>query len=638
MMSKLVRGKFLWIVLLGFAFWFVGAYLFHYKLNPALNADRIASFERAVQDKQAQLNTTLHALGRNFPETDTLPNQFNYASKFTEKTGFSFFAYQDGEMSVWTSNQVSLPPLADSLWLGAKVIQFGNGWYLLDTCIVKDRMYVGTYLLKSVFKYQNEDLVNAFNPDLAQSINAEIAEGDGSIAINNIDGKRLFSIIPTQDTAQNDSLEVVIFFAYLVGLIILIQLLINAFQKVILSRPYLLIIFPLGIVFLRYLWLKAEWGGYFSDFQLFNPELFGASEMAPSLGDLTINIAIFYFIVHFLLKRTRNWFASGNQKLKLGLVVIPLFLISFYMAYQINEIIYSLVYNSKISFNLEHLFELNIYSFISLTLIGASFYAYFRLVQYIIIQLKICQFEWNRLAFLWVITSCVYIVVDQFYFDQSILTSLWPIFLSGSLLWFHYKEKDYKFIHVIIMVAFVAFYASYILQGYSSDKEKELRILQAEKIAHDDDVLTELDYQEIEGRMVADRFVVPYYSSDFDQRDFNEHIEEKYYGDLRSKYELHFYLFDADKKLVKDASNFDLKTYDRYEEIITESGKVSSISENLFYIKDYTDNLNYLANLEIEYDDSLYGYLVTEFRSKIFLKTLVCRLYCWKETHKSRVR
>src|SRR5690606_14961615 len=109
----------------------------------------------------------------------------------------------------------------------------------------------------------------------------------------------------------------------------------------------------------------------------------------------------------------------------------------------------SLIYDSKLSFDLEKLFDFSIYSFIGVTIIGASYYAYFRLLQYIIIQLKKNDFELNRLAFLWALSSCVYVIIDQVYFEHSFLTSLWPVILSATLLWFQFKEQEFKFVHVI---------------------------------------------------------------------------------------------------------------------------------------------------------------------------------------------
>jgi signal transduction histidine kinase len=366
------------------------------------------------------------------------------------------------------------------------------------------------------------------------------------------------------------------------------------------------------------LWLSLSIKGLLSDFEIFNPELFASSIFVPSLGDLIINIAIFYFLVHFLLKRTRNWFKEGNKKLKLVVFVVPLFLVSFYAAFKINDIIYSLVYDSRISFDLERIFDFSIYSFISLSIIGASFYAYFKLLQYIIIQLKKNDFERNRLAFLWALTSGIYIFLDQFYFEHSFLTSLWPIILSGSLLWFQVREKDYKFVHVISVVAFIAFYAAYILQGYSESNERELRVAEAEMIAKDKDPFSEFDYDDAIRALKKDSVLVTYLNEEKRPENFSEDLETKYFDKLKNDFDLNFYLFSSNQKRIEEFGNYDLVDYARFEDILTLSGEASAINRHLFFIKDYTDKLTYVGKYDVMDADTVCAYLFTELRSKKF--------------------
>ncbi len=605
----------MWAALIGFFFWVLGSYLYHFQLYSDIEQGGITDFENAFQEKTAELVKEVDRFSKSYPENSSADERFAYAQKFEKETGYAFLSFNADTLDLWSSNRISIPNPSDSYWEQNVIVLLENGWYKLATLRDKERLFVGAFLIKNEYKYENEDLVNEFSPELAPNLKGEITFDEEGFAVHDETGKPIFSIVPVQEVEKNASLEIIIFLCYLLGLVILFQLLLNAFQRLLISKPLLLIVFPLTVVTLRYLWLKSDWTGFFADFELFNPELFASSEVAPSLGDLIINVSIFYFLVHFLLKRTRNWFKKGNLKLKLVIFVVPLFLTSFFVAFQINEIIYSLVYNSKISFDLARLFDLDLYSFISIALIGASFYAYFKLIQYIIIQLKKSQFEWNRLAFLWVITSCIYILIDQFYFNQSLLTSFWPIFLSGSLLWFHFKEKDYKFVHVISMLAFIAFYASYILHGYSDHKEHETRKFQAEKIAQDKDVVSELDFSDIERNLESDNFMLDYFGDDFDQSEFSEAIEEEYYTRLKDKYQLKFYLFDSETNIRYDPSNYDIKELKRFEEIIQSSGEQSEMSDNLYFINDYTDKLNYISKQPFYQEDSLIGYLYTEYRS-----------------------
>lgn len=610
--------RFIWTALVGFCFWILGFYLFHFQLHSEIEQGKVSDFENAFHEKTEELNDALIQFAHNYTTKKTKDQKFQLALDMEKETGFSFFSFNADTMDLWSTSRIELPNPSDSYWEQHVIVLLENGWYKVATHREEERLFACTFLVKNEYNYENEDLVNEFSHELAPNLKGSISFGDKGFAVRNPEGEKLFSIVPTEEVEKNETLEVIIFLCYLLGVLILFQLLINGFQKILITRPVSLILFPVIIVLLRFLWLKFGMIGLFSDFELFNPELFASSQFAPSLGDLIINVTIFYFLVHFLLKRTRNWFEKGNLRLKLVVFVVPLFLSSFYVAFQINEIIYSLVYNSNISFDLERLFDLSLYSFICIALIGASFYAYFKLIQYIILQLKKSQFEWNRLAFMWVITSFVYILVDQIYFNQSLLTSFWPIFLSGSLLWFHFKDKDYKFAHVISILAFIAFYASYILQGYSLDEELKIRKFQAEKIAEDKDIVSEIDYGDVRAELEKDQFILPFFVGGFDQSEFSEILEEEYFTRLKDKYQLKFFLFDSEEKLRDDPSNFDIKAYNRFEEIISESGEPSDVTQGLYFISDYTEKLTYLSKFPVVYKDSTFGYLITEFRSKKF--------------------
>ena len=617
-MKNKARRKFIFGTALGFLCWIFGAYLYHYQLNESIGESEVAAFQERYDDRCRELNEAADKHALIIQQEGTVEDKFKASMELADQTDCDFFIYQNDSLKLWTNNNVGIPTIAEEPYWENDIVFLENGWYRLEKQRLGDSLLLSVFKIKNQYKLENEDLKNDFSKHLSQDFSATISMAETAYSIKDLEGNHDFSIIPQKNKDQDETTEILIFFSYLLAFIILLQLLINATQKLLIKRPILLVIFPLSIVSLRYIWLKLNWKVAMNDFELFNPELFASSEFVPSLGDLIINVAIFYFLVHFLLKRTRNWFKQGNKRLKLVIFLVPLFLVSFYAAFKINDIIYSLVYDSKMSFNLERLFNLGIYSFIGLAIIGASFYAYFRLLQYIIIQLKKNEFEWNRLAFLWALTSGVYVAVDQIYFQHSFLTSLWPVFLSGSLLWFQYREQDYKFIHVISMVAFIAFYAAYILQGYSINNERNLRKAQAEMIARDKDPFSEFDYDDVERQMKEDNAIMPYLTSRFNQNELTEELESNYFQKLKENYDLTFYLFGPGKRMVVDYGNYELKDFTRFEEIIDYSGEQSNINSNLYFIKDYTDKLTYVAKYPVTENDSVYGYLITEIRSKKF--------------------
>jgi len=618
-MNLRFKRKFIWSASIGFFLWFTGLYLYHYQLKYQITEDDVKKFEKSYQEKCVDLEDDLKEFLIGIETRKTEIERFEFAKQYSQQAHTDFFIYEYDTLILWTTHSIPIETIHNPEIEDGNIVRLRNGWYKFESMVAGERVYLTSLLIKHEYDYENKELINSFSNYLLPDFRGTLSLANEGFPVHNKYGKTIFSIVPLNEAESNTSLEAFIFFCYLSAFLILIQLLINAFQKVLISKPIILIIFPVIIVLIRYFWLKAEWLGPFQKFELFNPELF-ASESTPSLGDLIINISIFYLLVHFLLKRTRNWFKEGNQRMKLVIFVVPLFFASFWVAFEINSLIKTLVNDSQIKFDLEHLFDLDLYSFVSIAIIGAVFFTYFRLIQYIIIQFKKSAFEWNKLAFLWMITISAYILFDQFNSDHSILTSFWPVFLSGTLLWFNYKEKEYKFIHVISVLAFVSFYAAFILKEYSDNREREMIKSLAEIVATDRDIETEFEYEDIEKEIKETDFLTPYFDGNFTQNQLNDELESGPFNKLKKDFALTFYFFKHDGQMLEDFKNYDVNHYDRLIKIIRQSGEVSTISSNahIYFVEDYTEKLTYLAHLIVTSGDSLHGHLFTEMRSKKF--------------------
>lgn len=601
---------------LGVLLWLAGYYLYHYEVANPFSKFNIEKLEQKLQEKELDLNAHLSKFANSNNIKGTKGEWFEAVKSFKSKNGYDLFIYRNSDLLVWTDNSIPFPIKLDSDHLFNTVAKLDNGWYFVKQKTVNNFRFCATFLIKQEFSYENSDLRNHFAKEFNEQLNAELSLEPDVYNVSSVNGKFLFSVQPDRELKSSPMAELLSFTCYLLAFFILLQLLISSSQLLLFRNPILLIVFPLAIVVFRFFSIKNHWFKNFSTFELFNPELFASSNYIPSLGDLIINVFIFYFLVNFLLKRTRNWLVKGDFKLKLGLFVIPLFLLSFFVAYQINHIIYALVYDSKINFNLELLFELNIYSFISIALIGFCFFTYFKLIQFIIIQLKKLKFEWNILSLIWFLSSVVFVIVDQYNFDNSLLTSLWPVILSGFLLWFEFRNITYKFIHVISMLAFVSFYTAYILEDYSDNKEREVRKVYAEQIAKDNDPLTEYEYDLIEKRLIKDGFLEKYLNKIFDGTEFTDDIENQYFTGLKNKYDFNFHLFGPGKSKRSKPGAIPTVGYEKLDFIIKNNGIPSSINPNIYFIKTNTDKLSYVVNYPIEKENEVLGYLIVEFRSK----------------------
>ena len=602
---------------------FAGIGLYHYQLKPEFSISSVNQFEEKFHSKEEKIHQLIKSLSQEININLTERELFELANKRAYKNNIDVFIYQKDSLIVWTNHHIPVPNTHPQKSLNKEVNHLKNGWYYFTHSTNKDFDVYGTFLIKNTYEFQNEDLKNKFAPSFEHIVNAEILPPHSTTyTIKNDEGEAVFSLQPVNEYQPNEWLEFIVFSCFLLGFFIWLQLLVSSTQILLIKRPVLLIIYPIAIIVLRYLSIKFNWLSFLSDFKLFSPELFASSELVPSLGDLIINVSIFYFLIHFLLKRTRNWFKNGNQKLKLLLYIIPLFVLNFFVAFKINELILALVFDSKINFNLELLFDLDLYSFISIVIIGACFYAYFKFLQFVIIQFKKNNFEWNKLAFLWALLSLIYILIDVVNLHHSLLTTFWPIILSGMLLWFELKNKTYKFIHIISILAFISFYAAYILDDYSNQKEKQLRKVYAEEIATDEDPITELDYDNIEKQLLKEVVLFKAFTSNINNAAFSDSLESKYFKNLKNKYDLSFNLYNSNEIPILNYSNLGTVAYQNLYQIIQSAGKTSTINPHIYFITNYAEKLSYLTHLPLVKNDSVYGYFMIEMRSKKFPKDI----------------
>jgi signal transduction histidine kinase len=609
--------KFLISFIASIFLWCIGYSLFHFNINNSFSEGGVKKFEQVFQELENDLNSSVDRLSILLDKNKSLEELNSITRNISNQEDAEFFIYKNDSLIVWTNNDIPVPLIQSQKKLNAGVNNLSNGWYNFNSFVDSNFVIYGAFEIKKAYVHENDDLINDFSDNLSGIIQAGITNANqGEFNVHNVKNEVVFSLVPLETINTNPNIELLVFLCYLFAALLLLQILISSTQILLIKKPYLLVLYPLIILLLRYISIKYNWFSVFSSFELFSPQLFASSEYVPSLADLIINVLIFYFLVHFLIKRTQNWFKSGNVKKKTILFVLPLFLISFYAAFKINDIIYSLVYDSKINFDLEYLFDLNIYSFISIVIIGASFYAYFKFVQFILIQLKANDFELNKLAFLWVVVSAAYFIVDLLYLNHSLITSLWPILLSGALVWFVYKNIQFKFVHVFGILAFISFYASYILEDYSHIKELEIRKVYAEEIATDEDPITEIEYDQIEKTIRKDQFLEKSLLTKADG--FSDEVEELYFNKLKSKYDLNFHLFNSDKVRAVDYSSIGTVSYKDLHDIVDKGGKLSSINPNIYFIKNYAEKLSYIVDYPIINNDSVMGYFIVEMRSKKF--------------------
>lgn len=617
-----IRAKTSFIIKLTLAifFWFLGFYLFHYQLKNVFSEYEVQKIETTYQNQQKELNNCTQKIVHSLDSTTTHQKAFYLAEKETKGQPSDVFIFKQDSLLAWTTNQIPIP-VYGLIGIENGVNELKNGWYYCVTESYQGYQCLGTFLIRSNYPYQNDDLKNSYASNFKLAKNTSFSQMDGMYSVKGLKNEVDFYLTPENTFLSNEWIEFLIFSFYLCAILLFLHLIVRVLKDSISMRGYVIISVPLILFALRYLSIKNYWFSPFESFKIFSPELFASSEYIPSFGDLIINVALYYFIIDFVIDKSKVWLKSQQKSIKSTLVLFPLFIFTFILAFQLNDLIYSLVYDSKINFSLEYLFDLNFYSLISILIIGLCFYAYFRFTQFVLHQIHISKWPQNRLAFIWMLVSSAYLVLDAIHFNHNLLTALWPVLLSGFIFWFDIKGYRYKFVHVISLLAFISFYAAYILDDYVGIKEKEVRKILAEDMATDENPVTEIDFDQIEKNLNDSKDIIPYLLENKPIDGFSDVIEDSHFSSLKSAYEVKSILFDSLKNPLNSYNSFGDKNLSHYQQIISQSGKPSAFNSHIFYIKDYTDKLSYLVSMPVVKMDTI-GYLVVELRTKKFPQSI----------------
>ena len=88
------KSQFIWAAAIGFAFWILGSYLYHFQLYRNIEKGGILDFETAFQEKSADLSTELTYFANGYKDLKTEDERFIYAEDFEKETGFAFFSFR----------------------------------------------------------------------------------------------------------------------------------------------------------------------------------------------------------------------------------------------------------------------------------------------------------------------------------------------------------------------------------------------------------------------------------------------------------------------------------------------------------------------------------------------------------------
>jgi len=565
---------------------------------------------QTVAYAQEQVNKLENSISRSL---DTI-SAFQSAEQFHEffihhdqqKHGFSFFYFDLKDTltdrdrpQYWSDNETPLlsDVNIDSIKNGS-LIRLPNGIY---EAFVKESNYkkiVGLLLLKKDYAYENKFLVNSFNPKLGLPENTVITNGDSLTDFGSIRtkydlyseaGKKLLSISFSGERPNDQPFTLQAWLYMLAFVFFLFAVFLFTRYRRIHFTTAIGIAFSLIVLRLTMIWLQLPAGLYHTDF--FSPKFYASSFFFNSIGDLLLNGLTIFCCAAIFFAGAKSF--ERKEKPNNILLMLSAFLVVVLLLVFLHKLFEGIVINSKISFDISNILNLNINS-----LAGVLVF----------------------MLFLWALLN--------------VLKGIYHLMFSDC------NRKDIQPKNYIILLLF-SLYTTFIIIHYSNNKEYENQKLFAQRLDTRQDHLAEYLFEDVEKRISRDSVLIhllkqftaydlvnrrdslPNIRPKMVNRKLNEVVNKRlqqfYFNGYWNKFDISDWCFDINDSAV-ETSSLRLKDFKLQ---IEEQGR-ETYCDKLFFLQNESGRLSYLAILPlINIHDSTAksGTIVLRLEARIFQQT-----------------
>jgi len=457
-----------------------------------------------------------------------------------ENNGTSYYIFENGKCIRWSENE---PVLSDSIAGGIgsrEYVHLANGEFLARSAESGSRKIIGLLLLKHEYAYENRYLKNDFNPVLNLSPWLIPVNGEG-IALLGPDGKKIYSL--KASTVEECKPFGLTFLIYLLGFVFLLGSFVIGYRSVKSENPRRASLLVITVLLIRVLMIIFKFPDELYGTDLFSPRNYASSFFFNSLGDLLFNsLLITSFVTIIYLGKDKKPSVKVNQKF---IFIIQLFVLALIL-YLLQYLFSGLVMNSRISFDMSRLSTLNGY-----TVLGFA---------------------------------CMSLLM------MSLILYTLSVFRK-------FADKYFRFGGIILVLVGSSLYTAVIINSSNQKKEQESRKLFAQKVDARQDHVAEYLFKDIETKIKSDNTIINWLNhSSISSDQVQQYLSNTYLTGYLGKFDLNVFMFDEAGSSMEPEKILDSLNY--FTRMVKQRGK-STYSENLFYLKDESGRLSYLAILPV---------------------------------------
>lgn len=558
--------------------------------------------EVLLQKKERVAEQKLQELSQLIKETNP-DKQFEVLnSKFKDlynEEQIMLCVYKNDTLCYWTANQPAIEILPFPQTNNAELIKIRNGWYesIVKTDSLKKGYSIAALIeIKHQYDVENKYIQNNFSDwlELPEKTNLKSDFTDSENAIKSIHGNSLFEIQREDAIYINETWELVASIIGLIAFMLLLYVLLNETIYRVKHKVKRLFVFSVLLLIIRTGMIYFKIPQLFYQTGLFDPLTFanGNSFYFAYLGDILLNsfllltAAIFTYKTNFLkhFKHTNQFYLA----LVIGIVL------QIYFSESIRELIYSLVNNSTITYNVNDLFNLNGYTFVGLLSVGFMLYAFYIFTESLIIIVIsksknwLLSFSITALVFL-----LMYLVLPSKTIDFFWMTPL--VILSFVLR--KYKAS-YNFINVGLIILVATILTSLLFNKYEIENKQKTYDALSFSLTDRQDVVAENEFIKVSASIKNDErlknllALLPVSSQQTEQN-----IRQTNFSGYFERYDIVLSLFSEDCLFAFPQEQQVYLNEDYFEEQIKQGSQ--TISDELFFIDKENSPIKYVAEVDL---------------------------------------
>lgn len=590
---------FLFIVFISLTF-----FLKNDKEKATENSKKAEAFSEILHKKENLLNVLFDKVLENIQDTSGKRSfDYEYFRDIYEENEIAIVLSKNDSAIFWSTNSVPVEDIRVDTLPTSQIVQLSNGWYEIKEKRFNDYVIRGAILLKTEYRYQNDYLVNSFQADFNIPADCNLDMVEGEYNIFSIDGNLLCSLMFKKTKEFPAGLEFLMFLSYILAYISFISFLIlflqSIFRSFSMQRKLLWSFIIISILCgIRYLTFSHKMPAFIYDLDAFGPKYYANSVFLPSLGDLFLHVITFFMIIVFLFRSLRNVNVTGFKNVTIsGVLTVSIFCIIIIVFFQIFEVFKGLIINSNLTFDLNNIFGLDLYSISGFLLVAILLLTFF-LIAYFLSELCFLFLQKKiRSLYLWlsfaiVITGIVNYNQYQIAWTYFILINILLLFIA-----YYLRKTNLKFSlqAISIYIVILSFISTYCYYEYSTYKEREKRKLLASQLSLDQDPIAEFLYSKLEERIKHDtliqRIII---DNEPDESKISDIINQNYFKGYWSKYNMQLTLCQPGQELHIIQEDINVNCDSFFKEMVESLGQPTS-TKDLFFLDIGTGRNSYIS-------------------------------------------